>query len=583
MSHHVHNIKGGVHPAFHKDESTQQSITDAAIPEKLMIPVRQHMGTYGRLIVNEGDYVYKGQPITDQPEGLGSITHSSTSGTITAVGKFPVPHISGYSCPGITLKPDGKEDWGEQRLTPYVDYQSLDDKILIDRIRDAGLVGMGGAAFPSAVKISGTAEYGLETLIINAAECEPYISCDDMLMRTHADEVIEGIHVLIHILKPKQCLVGIEDNKPEAIAAMQKVLQVKATGDQGKKAYYDKINIISIPTIYPSGDEKQLIRILTGKLLTKKELPFRQGLLVHNVATAHNIYKAVVKGEPLISRIVTVTGRGVKQPQNFYTLIGTSFKHMIEQAGGYTDKAERLIMGGPMMGFPMQTDDLPVVKVANCILVLPQEDLPYSTQLAMPCIRCGKCAQACPVDLLPQQLYWHARANDLEKVQQHHLFDCIECGCCTYVCPSHIPLVNYYRYAKSSVREEIESQKSIDTSRERHEFRELRQTRDKEERDAKRAKHKMALQKKKAVMAKKKAAESASTDDKSDAVDPIKAALKRAEAKKIKVENDPKQQPRNTKNLTASQQKQIEATNQSREKMAQATKKPLSSKIKEGR
>ncbi len=570
-------MRGGVHPSIHKDESTQLPIAQAFLPEKLIVPVRQHMGIPGQLIIHEGDYVYKGQPITEQPEGLGSITHAPTSGIVSAVDHFPVPHISGYSCPGIIIKPDGKEDWGKYRLPQLVNYQSLDNEILLARIRDCGLIGMGGAAFPSAVKIAGTREHQLETLIINAAECEPYITCDDMLMRGHAHEIIEGIHILMHILKPKHCLIGIEDNKPQAIEAMQDAIQPVED-----RSYSTVIQVVKIPTIYPSGDEKQLIKILTGKSLFKQALPINHGLLVHNVATVHSVYNAVIQGRPLISRVVTVTGRGIKNPQNFYTLMGTTFNHLVEQSGGYTDKAERLIMGGPMMGYAMHTDELPVVKMTNCILAIPKEDSPYSSNIAMPCIRCGKCAEACPVDLLPQQLYWHARANDFEKVQEHNLFDCIECGCCSYVCPSNIPLVDYYRFAKSAVRETLKNNKKIEASRERFEFREHRLIRDKEEREAKRAKHKAALQKKKAAMKKKKEVEaaaggaSASNLSRSDAkLDPVQAALERVKAKKAAVRNNPNRKPRNTENLTAAQTKQIEEADKVRLRTASSNTQNL--------
>ncbi len=566
----VYPIRGGVHPPFHKEESTQSAIAQAVLPKKLTVPIRQHLGEPGQLIVNKGDYVYKGQPITDQPEGLGSITHAPTSGTVTVVDKFPVPHISGYSCPGVVIETDGKDDWGDQRLATYPNYTSIDNKTLLQRIREAGVVGLGGAAFPSVVKISGSAKHSLTHLIINGAECEPYITCDDMLMRERADEVVIGIQILFKMLKPKQCLVGIEDNKPEAITAMQVAVKKLVTDEV--------ITIVSIPAVYPSGDEKQLTKILTGVEIPKGKLPFEMGSLCQNVSTVHSIYKAVVVGEPLISRVITVTGAGVKSPQNVTTLLGTSFADLIRHAGGYTDKAERLIMGGPMMGFPMKSDSVPVVKATNCVLVLPEDDLPYSTSMAMPCIRCGKCADVCPVDLLPQQLYWHARADDFEKAQQHHLFDCIECGCCTYVCPSNIPLVGYYRYAKSAIREDLENQKSIDAARERYEFREFRQERAKEERDAKRAEHKAALQKKKAAM--KKNAEANKGDvtnkEKDSKTDAIQAAMERAKAKKAAIksnaesnaESNAKNKPRNTENLTESQTKQIKEADERRAKLA---------------
>ncbi len=531
-------IKGGVHPAFHKNESTQRSIVYPPLPEKLVVPMRQHVGISGKLLVALNDYVYKGQVLTEYPEGVGSLTHAPTSGKVIDIGRYPVPHVSGFSCPGVIIEPDGKDDWGSQRLAAYVDYTSVDNATLLQRIREAGIVGLGGAVFPSVVKISGSAKHAIKTLIVNGAECEPYITCDDVLMREKADEIVTGIQILLKMLTPEQCLVGIEDNKPEAIKAMQEAV----------KRANARVEIVSIPAIYPSGDAKQLTKLLTGVEIPKGKRSYDMGSLCHNIATIHSIYKAVVEGEPLISRVVTVTGAGVKEPQNFNALLGTAFSYLIGMAGGYTDKAERLIMGGPMMGYSMQTDEIPVVKATNCILVLPESDLPYSTSMAMPCIRCGKCAEACPVDLLPQQLYWHARADDFEKSQNHHLFDCIECGCCSYVCPSNIPLVDYYRYAKNAVRAEQEKSVKTEQSRDRHDFREFRIQRDKDERDAKRAQHKAALQKKKAAAKAKKG----------ESTDVIKAAMERAKAKKAAVQKSLEKQPRNTENLTDSQSKQVE-------------------------
>ncbi len=508
-------IKGGVHPAFHKECSTQQPIAQAVIPDMLVVPVVQHIGEVGHILVTEGQAVKKGQPLTDLPEGLGAITHAPTSGTVEAIEERAVPHVSGLTAICVVIRSDGKDEWGDYLLTGYRDYTRTDTMKLCERIRTAGLVGMGGAAFPSAAKLAASSRHGLDTLIINAAECEPYISCDDMLMRYHAEEIVEGIGVLLHILKPRQCLIGIEDNKPEAIAALGKAIEHHSD---------KRITLVPIPTIYPSGDEKQLIKILTGKQLSKRALPFDDGILVHNVGTVHSIFNAIIKGKPLLSRVVTVTGKGVRQPQNFMALIGTAFSHLIQQAGGYTDKAERLIMGGPMMGYPMKTDELPVIKATNCILALPKEDLPYSPDMAMPCIRCGKCMEACPVDLLPQQLYWYAKSAQFDRVQDYKLGDCIECGCCSYVCPSEIPLVSYYRYAKSEIREEQEKKRKVDLARERFEFREYRLARAKAERDAKRAQHKAALQKKKAAAQGNK-----DTNSKQAA---IQAALERVKRKK---------------------------------------------------
>ena len=502
------SIKGGVHPEFHKDESTQTAVKIPSLPKRLVIPVRQMSGPVEdfKVMIKEGDTVLKGQPMIACDR---CTLHAPTSGKIVEIGNHPVPHPSGLDSRCIILDVDGKEEWHEEIYEPYPDYDKVDVEHLLIRVREAGVVGLGGAVFPSKIKLEAAANAGLDTLIINAAECEPYITSDDMLMREKADEVITGIRIMQHVLKPQRCLIGIEDNKPEAIAALKKAL-----GGMEKQG----LSIVPIPTIYPSGDEKQLIRILTGKVVAVGTYAASMGVLVHNVGTVHSIFDAIVKGRPLISRNVTVTGNGIKTPQNFHALIGTPFSHLVQEAGGYTDKAERLIMGGPMMGFQMQTDNVSVVKATNCILVSSDDALPYSTDLAMPCIRCGKCSQACPVDLLPQQLYWYARAEDTERAEEHKLFSCIECGCCSYVCPSNIPLVQYYRHAKSMIRDQQQQKRSADLARERHEFREFRKQRDKEERDAKRAAHKRKVQQKTASSADKQAA--------------IKAAMERAKAKK---------------------------------------------------
>ena len=451
-----------------------------------------------------------------------------------------MPHPSGLKALGVTIKTDGEDRWTDdlpQAMTPYTDYSPTE---LRERIRWAGIVGMGGATFPSAVKLSPGPDKPIETLVINGAECEPYITCDDTLMQCHANEIIEGIKITMHILSAKQCLVGIEDNKPQAIASMQQALSEADT---------DAIEIVSVPTLYPSGGEKQLIQILTGKEVPRHGLPADIGIVCHNVGTVAAINDAVLSGLPLLSRIVTVTGSGIHVPQNLSGAIGTPVSELIKYAGGYKENAGKMIFGGPMMGFTLTTDEIPVTKGANCILITSKEECDKSPALA--CIRCGKCADVCPANLLPQQLYWYARAKDLDKVQDFSLFDCIECGCCAHVCPSHIPLVQYYRFAKTEVWAKEEEKRKSDIARQRHEHRDARLARIEAEKQERLRKKKEALEKK----------NQQSEDPKKAA---IAAAMKRAAEKKQKLQEEGKS-PGNTDNLTPAQAKQIEAANKRRD------------------
>lgn len=518
-------MSGGVHPEFHKAISTHSPIETSAIPNELIVPLQQHVGHLPDLQVSVGDTVYKGQVLaTSSHAGVSAAVHAPSSGTVSKIDNHALPHPSALPGLCVTIKTDGKDDWGSERMAPLANYTEQSPEELLARIDAAGVVGLGGAVFPSEVKLASAGQSRVDTLIINGAECEPYISCDDMLMRERAAEVLQGIDIVMYLLKAKRCLIGIEDNKPEAVAALKAALEQNT-----QLANAANIEVIAVPTMYPSGDARQLTKILTGLEIPRNVRSPTLGSLCHNVGTVYSIYCAVVRGEPLLSRIVTVTGDGIQQPKNFDALLGTPFSFLVEQAGGYTKRAERLIMGGPMMGFALPSDEFPVVKATNCILVsskselrLNQQQEPPTERLVMPCIRCGKCMQACPVELLPQQLYWHARAKDFEKAAEHKLADCIECGACSYVCPSHIPLVDYFRFAKTEIKAQELATLKANQSRERHEFNEYRKVRDKAEREAKRQKQKEALQQKKAGAA-------GGDDNKQDV---IKAAMERAKAKK---------------------------------------------------
>jgi electron transport complex protein RnfC len=390
---------------------------------------------------------------------------------------------------------------------------------MLQRIRDAGIVGLGGAAFPSAPKLARGKTNGIDTLIINGVECEPYITCDDILMREHAADILRGCGYLQQLLEPRVTLIAIEDNKPEAAAAMTQALDAAAL---------PTTEIVVIPTIYPAGGEKQLIQVLTGKEVPHGQLAFDIGLLCQNVGTCVAIARALETGEPLISRIVTVSGDNVLRPGNWEVRLGTPVGHLIELAGGYRHGDDAwLVMGGPMMGFALSGDRVPIVKASNCILAMREQTVPHSVGYHDECIRCGKCTEVCPARLLPQQLYWHARARAWEQTREFHLFDCIECGCCSAVCPSGIPLVQYYRAAKSEIRAAQKAQFKSDRARARFEFREKRLLLKKQQDEERKRLKREALQKKRAQ-----------TADETAAPDPVQAALERVRERKKAIQDE---------------------------------------------
>ncbi|ENM5881779.1 electron transport complex subunit RsxC [Vibrio metoecus] len=462
------DFPGGIHPFENKHQSNRQPIINASIPNELVLPLKQHIGKAGDLLVKVGDRVLKGQPLTQYTSTFMLPIHAPTSGVISAIEPRTVAHPSGLSELCIVLTPDQQEEWFE--LQPQPDYQQLSPETLLELIRQAGISGMGGAGFPTAKKLqSGLSR--TEILIINAAECEPYITADDVLMRQHANEIIQGIEIVEHILKPKLTIIGIEDNKPEAVAALQQAAQ-------------DKPMVIRvIPTKYPSGGEKQLIKILTNLEVPKGGIPADIGLLVQNVGSLQAIARAILHGEPLMRRVVTLTGDCFRKPRNVWALLGTPVQALLNEFGYKVDKKlPRLIMGGPMMGFTLPHAQVPITKTANCILAPTRNEL-TSSDHEMACIRCGQCADACPVSLLPQQLQWHAKAQEFDKCEELNLKDCIECGACAYVCPSDIPLVQYYRQAKAEIRTRSLEAEAAERAKARFEEKKARMDRDKAERE----------------------------------------------------------------------------------------------------
>ncbi|MET2970655.1 electron transport complex subunit RsxC [Vibrio harveyi] len=462
------DFPGGVHPAENKKQSNKTELVHAAIPSEIVLPLKQHIGKAGNLLIAVGDTVLKGQQLTASDSGFTVPVHAPTSGQVTAIEPRTVAHPSGLSELCAVITPDGNDAWCEK--TPVADYTQESADALIDVIRLAGISGMGGAGFPTAKKIqSGIAR--TEILIVNAAECEPYITADDKLMQEHADELIQGIEIVEHILKPKLTIIGIEDNKPAAIKALEQAAMNK------------DIVIRVIPTKYPSGGEKQLIKILTNKEVPSGAIPADIGILVQNVGSLYSIKRAVIDGEPMVNRIVTLTGKTFKQPRNVWTLLGTPVQALLDEFGYKADKKlQRLIMGGPMMGFTLPHAQVPITKTANCILAPKRREI-ASDQHEMECIRCSQCAEACPASLLPQQLQWYAKSQEYDKLEELNLKDCIECGACAFVCPSEIPLVQYYRQAKAEIRTRAQEAAAAERAKLRFEEKKARMEREKAERE----------------------------------------------------------------------------------------------------
>ena len=467
----VWDIPGGIHPAEHKALSNRTPIQPAPLPKQLIVPLAQHLGAPAEPCVQLGERVLKGQKIADAAGLISAPVHAPTSGVVSFIGPQPYPHVSGLPGTAIVIDSDGLEQWTE--LHPQPHYRSVEPAALLEIIRQAGISGLGGAGFPAAVKLGARTTQKIHTLIINGTECEPYITADDLLMREQAEQLVAGIEILAYLVEPEAILIGIEDNKPEAIAAVRAAV--------GERPFTIKV----FPTKYPSGGEKQLIQILTGEEVPSGGLPADIGMLCQNVGTCVAIHDAVLLGKPLISRITTLTGEALARPMNVEALIGTPVRELLEFAGLNPARLVRLLMGGPMMGFTLPSLDVPLIKTTNCLLAVTAAELPPPPP-ALPCIRCGECAEACPASLLPQQLHFFALGHEHAQLRAHNLFDCIECGACAYVCPSSIPLVQYYRAAKAEIRELELKQQKADHSKQRFELRQERLRRAEEHKEAER-------------------------------------------------------------------------------------------------
>ena len=473
---HLYSFKGGLILKHHKNDSLQNGLSRLAIPKNLYVSLRINRGNIAKPIVAVGDKVLKGQILAKPDTVNGSFIHAASSGTITAIKQRATASPDADISTVIEINTDGLDKWIERKVTPitqaYID--SLSAEEIIQAIKQAGLVGLGGAGFPTHLKYNSTNT--IDTLIINGAECEPYISCDEQLMIEYPDDLINGILLLMKASGATQAVFAMEDQVGGIKSGIEKKL---------KDRNINTIVVMKVPTIYPAGGEKQLIKVLTGLEVPSGGLPLDLGIIVQNVATIKALYDFMSEGKPLVERIITVAGDCVKKPQNFIAPIGTPFKNLLIQAETDIENTNQLIIGGPMMGFAMPDDCIGIDKTTNCLLALSSEDTKHYSA-TMPCIRCGECVNVCPAELLPQQLHWYIKGGNLEKAREHHLFDCIECGACAWVCPSQIKLVDYYRYAKSELKYlDFKRQKS-DQAQIRFEQREARLLELKQQRAAKR-------------------------------------------------------------------------------------------------
>jgi electron transport complex protein RnfC len=545
-------FKGGVKPPTNKAQSVTLPVAVAPLPSRLVVPLHQSIGGTPRPLVKAGDLVLKGQMIGEADGWISAAVHAPTSGRVVDVAMHVQPHPSGLDSLCVVIEPDGRDAWIER--TP-LDYKALTPEQVREHLQQSGVVGLGGAVFPTHGKLTPAKSVPMEELVINGAECEPFITCDDLLMRERAEEVVRGIGIFRDLLQPKKVLIGIEDNKPEAAAAM------RAAVDALKEPFL----VVQVPTLYPAGGAKQLIRVLTGKEVPAAKRSTDLGVQCFNVATAYTAWRAIAHGEPVVSRLVTLTGN-VHHPRNYEVLIGTPMDELLNLATPHPD-TDGIIMGGPMMGFLVPEATVPVVKATNCLMAHNERLFPPKAP-EMPCIRCGACAEACPHELQPFEMYWFARAKNFGKTQEYAIFDCIECGCCSFVCPSRIPLVQYFRFAKSEIWSREREKNAADGAKDRFEFKQLREEREKAEKAEKLARAAAAQAAKKAAEA---AAAAAVTDAPVDsagaeapapvAVDPekaakkaaIEAAMARAKAQREAV------QPKNTDAVTYEQEREIAA------------------------
>jgi len=500
VKHTKYKMPGGIHPEEYKTLSNQSPIRILSKANQLTIALSNSSHLNGELQVKIGEVICKGQTLfASSEESMTNNTHSPCNGKVLSIDKLNTGHPSGLPLAAIRIEQAIKQNSDTEKQRSHQNNQqneswvNISPQDIINRIHRAGIVGLGGAAFPTHIKLK-TSLGKVGTLIVNAMECEPYITCDDKLLQEKSSEILQGALITAKAVGAIKILFGIEDNKPEAINCLKKsisnLIDSNLNNHDNKNYTLPKIEIVIAKTKYPSGGEKQLIQLLTGLEVPQGKYPAELGMLVQNVATLYAINQAINHNENLTQRLVTITGDSVPQPGNYWIQFGTPIFHIIESLKIDCHNISHAVFGGPLMGNAISDFNVPTQKSTNCIIFDSNKKLINNNREAShsACIRCGECEFVCPVSLLPQQLFWFSQSEQWEQLEKQDLFDCIECGACTYVCPSKIPLVGYYRYAKSEIKYLNTKHKKSELAKKRFENRENRLARIKAEREEKRKK-----------------------------------------------------------------------------------------------
>lgn len=430
--------KGGVHPEEHKELTEHLPIEEMPAPAEVALPLSMHFGAPAKAVVQKKQEVQEGELVATVEKGLGAAIHSSVTGTVKAIE--PRPHPTMVRCDAIVIERDPE---APPRTYEPVDWRKLSGEQLLARVKDAGIVGLGGAGFPTHVKLSPPPNVKVDTLVLNGAECEPYLTTDHRLMLEMPEKVVEGTKVLLRILGIREAVIGIELNKPDAINSMNKAAE-SARGDDVT------IRVQGMTVKYPQGSEKQLIYALTGRSVPGGGLPFDVGVIVQNISTTLAVFESATLNKPLYEKVVTFSGRGIKRQANLKVKVGTILSDVVNYLGGTTADLRKIVSGGPMMGFAVSTLDVPIVKTSSGVLFLDKTETDVGPH--GPCIHCGWCIQACPMGLQPKEVAIYVEAGKGHLTEKFGVFDCFECGCCAFVCPARRPLVQFARLAKMAIK-----------------------------------------------------------------------------------------------------------------------------------